>query len=99
MNDFTKEELKELANGLSWIIDRGQQYDITYHAFVKLKSMIDNYCEHEVIGTGQLLFHDKHSSSGVLPEINKQLSLCENDEESKCFRVDWKIIYGKKFGY
>lgn len=45
MNEFTKEELNELENGLAWIIDRGQQNSATFHAFIKLKKLISNYCE------------------------------------------------------
>ncbi len=62
---------------------------------------IDNYWlpdNVDLIGTGQLLFHNKESSSALLPKITKQLELCDNDNEQKCFRIDWKIIYGHKFG-
>lgn len=51
MNDFTKEELEELMNGLDWIIDRGQQAEITFMTRIKIQSMIENYCEHESAGT------------------------------------------------
>ncbi len=47
MNDFTKEELEELMSGLNWIIDRGQQSNITILARIKIHYMIENYCSHE----------------------------------------------------
>lgn len=63
--------------------------------------MIDNYWLPEnvnVIGRGQLLFHNKESSTAIIQKIFSQLDLCENSDQTKCFRIDWKIIYGKKFG-
>lgn len=51
------------------------------------------------IGKGELLFYNKKSSSIILEEIQKQLDLCENKDNTSCFRIDWKIIFGKKFGY
>ncbi len=51
----------------------------------------------EIVGTGQLLFHNKESTSAILHKIAIQLAKCENSEEASCFRMDWKIYYGKKF--
>lgn len=51
MNDFTKEELKMLLGGISlWMEEiafmesKGDPYDCLY---MKIKSMIDNYCDHK----------------------------------------------------
>lgn len=42
MNDFTKEELKNILNGEVTL------YPHTYQELVnKIQSMIDNYCEHQ----------------------------------------------------
>ena len=41
MNEFTKEELLELKDGLSYL--NGFSFSI----YSKIQSMIDNYCEHE----------------------------------------------------
>ncbi len=49
MNDFTKEELKELNNGLGWAISEGGDCNLTHLLRDKLQNMIDNYCEHEWI--------------------------------------------------
>ena len=46
MNDFTKEELKELMYGL-WCRTKIDGKIINKSLYDKLKSMIDNYCEHE----------------------------------------------------
>lgn len=46
MNEFTKEELEDIYNCV-WIYD--DLHDDSTHEYLlkKLKSMIDNYCEHE----------------------------------------------------
>ncbi len=52
MKDFTKEELKDMAEGLSvmWseYVGVSEQHDLDrWHALLdRLRSMIDNYCEH-----------------------------------------------------
>lgn len=51
MNDFTKEELVKLKNGIEYLSDRtslSNQYlkgniDLAH----KIQSLIDNYCDHE----------------------------------------------------
>ncbi len=43
MNDFTKEELIEILDGL----DEFYLYHSPYKIGNKIRSMIDNYCEHE----------------------------------------------------
>lgn len=43
MNDFTKEELKELLSALS--VFSGSPRGISL--FHKIQSLIDNYCDHE----------------------------------------------------
>jgi len=47
MNDFTKEELKELLDCIHWKINEGQEENLTTAVDKKIQSMIDNYCEHE----------------------------------------------------
>jgi hypothetical protein len=49
MNDFTKDELEIICNGIGWLV-----YARAYHEMVpvqklknKVQSMIDNYYEHE----------------------------------------------------
>jgi hypothetical protein len=49
MNDFTKEELKELLDAIRWKLGEGQADSLTFPLEAKLKSMIDNYCEHELV--------------------------------------------------
>jgi hypothetical protein len=48
MNAFTKEELKELMYGL-WCRAKIDGKIINKSLYEKLKSMIDNYCEHEKV--------------------------------------------------
>lgn len=56
MNDFTKEELKDLYYAIRFFWKNRQCYDLpsdtedgtTSHQLMdKIESMIDNYCEHE----------------------------------------------------
>ena len=49
MNDFTKEELKELHDCIHWKINEGQEEKLTTLVDKKIQSMIDNYCEHKFI--------------------------------------------------
>ena len=53
MNDFTKEELIKLKNGLEYLPDivnlSKQYFDECETIIKKLNIMIDNYCEHEWI--------------------------------------------------
>ncbi len=49
MNDFTKEELKELMNGV-WCRHQVHKMPINQNIYDKIQSMIDNYdksCEHK----------------------------------------------------
>lgn len=45
MNDFTKEELDELRASRCYHMDDNFPYEDKL--FMKLQSMIDNYCDHE----------------------------------------------------
>jgi hypothetical protein len=63
MNDFTKDELKKLYDGLYF---EGWREDIKenphYLLIKKIQSMIDNYCEHDfhpVIGSFQIESYHK----------------------------------------
>lgn len=50
MNDFTKEELEKLRDGLSVWLELSRAYEklISLNELMdKIQSMIDNYCEHE----------------------------------------------------
>ena len=102
MNDFTTYELQSLLWALNYVRDRTNNCGDTMRSLkIKIQSMIDNYCEPDgikTIGTGQLLFHNKDSESALVPKIIKQLDLCENSDKTKCFRIDWKILFGKKTG-
>jgi hypothetical protein len=95
MNDFTKEELQILLND-HWSC--GANYPGLYN---KIKFMISNDSSKDgiqIVASGELLFHNKDCASGILPEIKRHLELCLNDDDSKCFSIDWKIFFGKKFG-
>jgi hypothetical protein len=52
MNDFTKEELIWLYEDIGYGLEEHQQPDIAYRIYEKLKSMIDNYCDHEYFISG-----------------------------------------------
>jgi hypothetical protein len=54
MNDFTKEELKQISIGLSWWFQGcGFMQEEEYKPLVvKIQSMIDNYCEHSYRSVG-----------------------------------------------
>jgi len=50
MNDFTKEELSMLKNGIQYLSDRtslSERYLEAHNSLEsKIQSLIDNYCEH-----------------------------------------------------
>jgi type IV secretory pathway VirB4 component len=50
MNDFTKEELERILEGVSWWLD-GDNALYSEALINKIQSMIDNYCEHEYLIT------------------------------------------------
>lgn len=55
MNDFTKDELQLIHDGLSYAAGAsmetgGMLKDILYPVAKKIQSLIDNYCEHECNG-------------------------------------------------
>ena len=47
MNDFTKDELKQICQFFNIAIEDFQEPESTYDLRDKIQSMIDNYCEHE----------------------------------------------------
>ena len=47
MNDFTKEEWEEILNGVGWLEEVGGWSEELDALMKKIRSMIDNYCEHE----------------------------------------------------
>jgi len=106
MNEFKKYELEFLK----WCVLQAKAHNppikgSTYvegftDMYEKIKSMIDNYCDPknvQIVGTGQLLFYNKYAESALIQKISKQISLCENDDENKLFRIDWRILFGEKF--
>ena len=50
MNDFTKEELETLRDGLNYAVGNpcGFTADTVMPLYNKLQFLIDNYCEHEM---------------------------------------------------
>jgi hypothetical protein len=49
MNDFTKEELEDIENGLGWLCEHNPFHTVEIGKLMnKVKYMIENYCEHEV---------------------------------------------------
>src|SRR5689334_2702919 len=54
MNDFTKEELIYLFEAIDSDIEYFNEPDIAYNARDKLKSIINNYCEHEEMVTADM---------------------------------------------
>ncbi len=58
MNDFTKGELYEI---LALLGDDCEKFDI----YNKIKSLIDNYCEHDPVGDWHLCV-DKCSKCGAI---------------------------------
>ena len=59
MNDFTKKELQEIYNGLD---------DYPEIIYLKLQSMIENYCEHEA---NKEIYSIRNSRLGAEKMINK----------------------------
>ncbi len=48
MNDFTKEELERILEGISWWLD-GDDALYSEKLINKIQAMIDSYCEHEEV--------------------------------------------------
>lgn len=57
MNDFTKEELKELIYGL-YCRTKLDGHLVNKFLYEKLQSIIDNYCEHDNCGGEVEIFVD-----------------------------------------
>lgn len=81
MNDFTKEELTRILEGVSWWLD-GDQYLPSLALIEKIQSMIDNYCEHH----GEIGKDYPVEKGMKLSEILKNLKEYEQDKtlSSKC---------------
>jgi len=100
MSNFTTEELQQLIK-LAMKDNDLNTSELEINLLSKIKSMIDNdqtIDNFDLIGSGSLLFQNKCSSSALLANIERQLELCVSNDESKCFRIDWKIIYGQIMG-
>jgi UDP-2,3-diacylglucosamine pyrophosphatase LpxH len=56
MNEFTKEELIALKNGIEYLPERvnldNKYQEMCNRIISKIKSMIDNYCEHYYTSVG-----------------------------------------------
>lgn len=49
MNDFTKEELEDIENGLGWLCEHNPFHKVEIGKLMtKVRSMINDYCEHKV---------------------------------------------------
>jgi len=46
VNDFTKEELESILDGMSWWLD-GDSALYSEKLINKIQSMIENYCDHD----------------------------------------------------
>ena len=57
MNEFTKEELEDIAEMMRHARQQGIDtiHDLTYEIEVKVRKMIENYCE-----------HDRHETSALI---------------------------------
>ena len=64
MNDFTKEELDELRSSRCYHLDDNYPYEDAL--FMKLESMIDNYCEHEPCGEQEIFVDICNKCNGVM---------------------------------
>ena len=60
MNEFTKEELTYIIDAIDNDIVCFDEPDIAYFVRDKLKSMIENYCEHENDGKSYLSYPALH---------------------------------------
>ncbi len=48
MNDFTKDELKDIENGLGWLCEANPFSKVEVGKLMsKVRLIIENYCEHE----------------------------------------------------
>lgn len=77
MNEFTKEELEELMHCVYAYRDLCDE-DVEDNLCDKLKSMIDNYCEHEC--------------NGIRYAVIKLRSTDERDYEYKCSKCK-KVLF------
>ncbi len=73
MNDFTKEELERIIEGISLWLD-GDDALYSQQLINKIQSMIDNYCEHEW-HTNSFDFILYCSQCGITKISNKQEEL------------------------
>lgn len=59
MNNFTKEELERILEGVTWWLD-GDNALYCEQLIDKIQSMIDNYCEHTwTDGSGNIIICNK----------------------------------------
>jgi hypothetical protein len=72
MNDFTKEELKQLMYGL-WCRAKIDGIIVNKILYDKLKSLVDNYCEHDY-AIGEYVVLSILSGYPVIVMIIKQVN-------------------------
>jgi hypothetical protein len=72
MNDFTRDELIILKRSILQHVDQFRENSDCIDLMSKIRSMIDNYCEHEfyAVGCGQALHFQCHKC-GYIPRIIK----------------------------
>lgn len=71
MNEFTKQELEDIENGLGWLCEHNPFCKVEIGKLMtKVKSMIDNYCEH-------------HECKHEFERKTVQIDLCEKCKNFK----------------
>lgn len=70
MNDFTKEELEYIAEAIEmWFKDYDSE--TPERIYLKVQSMIDNYCEHQWIVISEHKLYRVGETSSAIPICNK----------------------------
>lgn len=70
-NDFIKEELESILEGISWWLD-GDSALYCEKLIDKIQNMIDNYCEHDLAGP----IYNIVESNVRRPDI--KMKICKN---------------------
>lgn len=64
MNDFTKQELQRIIEGVTWWLD-GDEHLPSLALIDKIQLLIDNYCDHIwTDGSGNHIFCTKCNNNG-----------------------------------
>jgi len=93
LNDFTKDELIKLKNGLEYLPNSvgisTKYWNECEEIILKLKTMIDNYCEH----TYGVIYHDDYRMNKQIDPINHPVhynsgkAICECGRKIECIDV------------